>query len=130
MHKLDAFSNLDEVFTGIYDIVHLRLFTVIVKINDPAPLLRNLIKMLSKIWTDLINSIDALLTKTSEPGGFIQWDEHDHMSQKVITANSATDPKTIHALLDYVRPLDEKIGPRRYVATSIKKSYIPANGLT
>ena len=48
MHKLDAFSSLTQDRVGIYDIVHLRLFTVLIKRNDPVPLLRNLISMLSK----------------------------------------------------------------------------------
>ena len=43
MHKLDAFSTLPSELVGRYDIVHLRLFTVLVKHNDPVPLLRNLI---------------------------------------------------------------------------------------
>ena len=48
MHKLDAFSPLPHELVGKYDIVHLRLFIVLVRNNDPAPLLRNLIQMLSK----------------------------------------------------------------------------------
>ena len=48
MHKLDAFSPLPHELLGKYDIVHLRLFIVLVKNNDPVPLLRNLIRMLSK----------------------------------------------------------------------------------
>lgn len=48
MHKLDAFSPLPHDLVGKYDIVHLRLFTVLIKHNNPVPLLRNLIGMLSK----------------------------------------------------------------------------------
>lgn len=48
MHKLDAFSPLPHDLLGKYDIVHLRLFIVLIKDNDPVPLLRNLIAMLSK----------------------------------------------------------------------------------
>ena len=48
MHKLDAFSPLPHDLVGKYDIVHLRLFIVLIKHNNPVPLLRNLIGMLSK----------------------------------------------------------------------------------
>lgn len=48
MHKLDAFSPLPHDLLGKYDIVHLRLFIVLIKNNDPVPLLGNLIQMLSK----------------------------------------------------------------------------------
>lgn len=50
MHKLDAFSTLPADLVGKYDIVHLRLFIVLIKHNDPVPLLRNLIAMLSKTF--------------------------------------------------------------------------------
>jgi len=49
MHKLDAFSAVPQDLVGKYDIVHLRLFIVLIKHNNPVPLLRNLISMLSKI---------------------------------------------------------------------------------
>ena len=132
MHKLDAFSSLTPDRVGIYDIVHLRLFTVLIKRNDPVPLLRNLISMLSKISMDLTAPIDAFLACLSvditdfldlnyiEPGGYVQWDEHDHVSQKVVTASTAADPKTVHAFLDFVRPLDDKIGPRTCVTAHLK----------
>ena len=50
-----------------------------------------------------------------EPGGYVQWDEHDHVSQRVVTADPAIDPKTMHAVLDFVRPLDDMMGPRSCV---------------
>ena len=53
MYKLDAFSPLPHELLGKYDIVHLRLFIVLVKNNDPVPLLENLIRMLSKKPYDL-----------------------------------------------------------------------------
>ena len=50
-----------------------------------------------------------------EPNGFIQWDEHDHVSQKVVTADPGIDPKSVQAVLDFVRPIDDMMGPRTYV---------------
>ena len=50
MRKLDAFATLPSDLVGKSDIVHLRLFIVLVKHNDPVPLLRNLIGMLSKTF--------------------------------------------------------------------------------
>ncbi|KAL2054873.1 hypothetical protein ABVK25_004695 [Lepraria finkii] len=97
MHKLDAFSPLPHDLVGKYDIVHLRLFTVLMKHNNPVPLLRNLIGML-------------------KPNGYIQWDEHDHISQKVVTADPAINPKTVQAVLDFVRPIDDMMGPRTWVS--------------
>ena len=53
MHKLDAFSPLPHELLGKYDIVHLRLFIVLIKNNDPVSLLGNLIRMLSEKPYDL-----------------------------------------------------------------------------
>ena len=47
MRQLDALGEIPEHLVGIYDIVHLRLFQVVVKDNDPGPLLRNMLRMLS-----------------------------------------------------------------------------------
>ena len=49
------------------------------------------------------------------PGGYVQWDEHDHVSQKVVTADPAIDPKTVHAMLDFVKPFDDMMGPQTFV---------------
>ena len=44
----DVFAGIPEHLVGRYDVVHIRTFAVIVRNNDPVPLLRNLIKMLSE----------------------------------------------------------------------------------
>jgi hypothetical protein len=60
---LDAFSEVPEEHIGQYDVVHVRVFTGVVKGNDPTPLVRNAFKML-------------------KPGGYLQWDEFDGSSWK------------------------------------------------
>lgn len=47
MRQLDALGEIPEHLVGVYDIVHLRLFQVVVKDNDPGPLLRNILRLLS-----------------------------------------------------------------------------------
>ena len=47
MRYLNALGDIPAHLVGNYDIVHLRLFQVVVKNNDPGPLLRNMLKMLS-----------------------------------------------------------------------------------
>lgn len=51
MRHLDALGEIPEHLAGKYDIVQLRLFQVVVKDNDPGPLLRNMVKMLSGCFT-------------------------------------------------------------------------------
>ena len=48
MHQLDIFEEIPQHLVGIYDIIQLRLFQVVVRDNDPVPLLKNVLKMLSR----------------------------------------------------------------------------------
>lgn len=57
-------------------------------------------------------SLTRMYSYLVEPNGYIQWDEHDHVSQKVVTADPAIDPKSVQAVLDYVRPIDDMMGAR------------------
>ena len=59
MRQLDALGEIPEHLVGVYDIVHLRLFQVVVKDNDPGPLLRNMLRMLSG-WSNLLVYIHTL----------------------------------------------------------------------
>ena len=43
----DAFAELPDQLHEIYDIVHVRLFLLVVQKNDPMPLLKKFIQMLS-----------------------------------------------------------------------------------
>jgi hypothetical protein len=50
-HNLDVFEPIPEEFVGKYDIVHIRFFMPVVQNNDPLPILKNVIKLLSmQLW--------------------------------------------------------------------------------
>lgn len=51
LRELDLYEPLPAELEGIYDVVHLRLFFVVIRNNDPAPVLKNLLRMLSKSST-------------------------------------------------------------------------------
>ncbi|KAJ8108897.1 hypothetical protein ONZ43_g6286 [Nemania bipapillata] len=61
MHTWNVFEEPPPQFCQYFDIVHVRLITVVIKNNDPKPVLANLTKLL-------------------KPGGFLQWDEVDTIS--------------------------------------------------
>lgn len=44
---LDVYGEIPAHLEGLYDVIQLKLFQVVVKNNDPGPLLRNVMKMLS-----------------------------------------------------------------------------------
>ncbi len=86
LETLDAFNEeLPEAMVGKYDVVHVRVFTAVVKNNDPSPLIRNALKML-------------------KPGGYLQWDEMDSetlgaVSPKPSISSTCTQEMTDTGLL-------------------------------
>ena len=44
----DAFSEVPDDMVEQYDVVHISIFMLLISKNDPSPLLKNLIKMLSR----------------------------------------------------------------------------------
>ncbi|KAH8892198.1 hypothetical protein GQ53DRAFT_781410 [Thozetella sp. PMI_491] len=74
LHGFDI--SLDQVdppsqFWGYFDIVHVRLITVVIKNNDPRPVLEKLTKLL-------------------KPGGYLQWDEVDTISCSIKTVTGVS----------------------------------------
>ena len=51
---LDSLKEAPEELWGQYDIVHIRLFLIVVNDNDPTPLLRHCMKLLSMITSSHI----------------------------------------------------------------------------
>ena len=47
LHRLDVLEPIPETLKGKYDLVHVRLFLAVVQDDDPTPILRNLMDMLS-----------------------------------------------------------------------------------
>ncbi|KAJ5094156.1 hypothetical protein N7456_010017 [Penicillium angulare] len=82
MHTWNIFENVPDEFVGFFDIVHVRLITVVVKNNDPRPILANLRKLL-------------------KPGGYLQWDEVDTIgcSIKTVPGVSAANLDTLFSQL-------------------------------
>lgn len=106
LKQLDVFGELSDEYIGRYDVVHLRHFVCVVAGNDPMPLLKNLIKMLSE-WAlgshsrdnrvtacvDVIADLDIV-----EPGGWLQWDEWDTLNRNFTVANADVPTDAIIAL--------------------------------
>ena len=50
LYVQDAFATFPNEFYGVYDVVHVALFVLIVPNNDPRDLLNNLVKLLSSFY--------------------------------------------------------------------------------
>ena len=53
LDRLDILKPIPEELKGKYDLVHVRLFLAVVQDDDPTPILRNLMDMLSQ-WTSIL----------------------------------------------------------------------------
>lgn len=87
---LDSLAPLPEHLVGKYDIVHIGLVVMLIKGENPVPLLKNVMAMLSTLllacFTTVSNPFTSLLPYSAqpfansdelEPGGCVQWDEQD-----------------------------------------------------
>ncbi|TEY77513.1 hypothetical protein BOTCAL_0054g00290 [Botryotinia calthae] len=86
---LDAFGPLPEHLKGKFDIVHIRVFTIVVKGGHPGVLLDNLIAML-------------------KPGGYLQWDEFDSASFSVHSPNESTPKVNVELVMDRFQDMCKK----------------------
>ncbi|KAL6714379.1 hypothetical protein ACLMJK_007802 [Lecanora helva] len=93
----DAFSAVPPAMVGRYDIVHISIFMLVVAKNNPLPLLKNLIEML-------------------KPGGYVQWDELDWATKRIVQANPSNSTKEVQALLDHVAQWEDPLGPFEWIA--------------
>ena len=88
---------MPEHLLGKYDIVHVGLVVLVVEYDNPLPVLDNLLSLLSA------STVPSLLfhanLPTSEPGGYVQWDEADFGGLIVNSPN----PKIPCAALEEVR---------------------------
>lgn len=73
MHTWNLFQEPPPQFLGYFDVVHVRLVTVVVRNNDPRPVLENLAKIL-------------------KPGGYLQWDEVDTINCSIKTVPGVSAP--------------------------------------
>ncbi|MCJ1303443.1 hypothetical protein MMC08_006253 [Hypocenomyce scalaris] len=77
LQTLDALGAVPEELVGKYDVVHVGLLCVVVRNEDPAPVLKHLMALL-------------------KPGGYLQWDENDGGSARA----TPVDPAMAHPHTD------------------------------
>lgn len=79
---LDAFTpSLPDELVGKFDVVHIRVFTAVVKGANPGPLIDNAYKML-------------------KPGGYLQWDEMDSNTLRGVAPNDSISSTQTQKMLD------------------------------
>lgn len=81
METLNALDDIPAELVGVFDVVHVRTFTAVIRNNNPGPIIANAIKMLKS-------------------GGHLQWDEMDMGSLVAKRPNEATSGKAMQYLLE------------------------------
>ncbi|MCJ1427829.1 hypothetical protein MMC29_005735, partial [Sticta canariensis] len=80
----DIYSPLPEDMVGKYDIVHVQMFLLCVKDNDPIPLIQKFIQLL-------------------KPGGYLHWAEVDpDANQTVKTVRSSSSTEATEELMEFL----------------------------
>ncbi|GIZ48142.1 hypothetical protein CKM354_001121500 [Cercospora kikuchii] len=74
--ELDIFAPLTEQLVGRFDVVNIRHFICVVQSGDPTKLITALVKLL-------------------KPGGYLQWQEFDLSSSRLVVVDAEDSPETI-----------------------------------
>lgn len=82
--QMDIFADIPQHIQARYDVLNIRLFMCVVQSGDPMPLLQNLMKLL-------------------KPGGYLQWQEYDPSTDKVMCADPHTSAPKLDALRAAIR---------------------------
>lgn len=84
MCHFDVFDpNISPDLIERYDVVHVRLFLLVVQRSDPRPILNNIHKLL-------------------KPGGWLQWDDLDTFAHRVVKTDDALSTPALSKLCDVV----------------------------
>ncbi|KAL9093646.1 MAG: hypothetical protein Q9159_000175 [Coniocarpon cinnabarinum] len=108
MRQWDVLQEPPSDLAGTFDVVQARLLLFVVKNNDPAPILKNLIKLL-------------------KPGGYLQWGEPDAESVRLVKSNPSNPSESLE------RVYADMIGSMAlFRPTWVKELYraVEAEGLT
>ena len=89
LQVLNVFDDLPHHLVEKYDIVHLRLFVCMVRENDPTPLLKQCLRLLSKCPHGAGHEARLKFKQLLEPGGYLQWGEYDLHEQVVLRSSSS-----------------------------------------
>ncbi|KAJ5731359.1 uncharacterized protein N7483_005867 [Penicillium malachiteum] len=92
LRRFDLMSEVPEDLTGVYDIVHIRLFAFVLKNDHMKTAMDNLLKLL-------------------KPGNYIQWSEPDILSWRVRTTTPDKKTEALTNLMTISQPRDERLKP-------------------
>lgn len=82
---MDIMNGPPQELLEKYDIVHIRFFSSEVHGTNPKGMLDNCLKILSK-RLHLLPKLVFDMCSSTEPGGYIQWDEFNTIESKIVSS--------------------------------------------
>lgn len=92
-----------EHLLGQFDVVHIRLFLVIITDGDPGQILTNCLKLLSRLRSALMGPVPKKTDANTEPGGYLQWDEYDLHAREIVTRGNDVPKENTQKICDFVK---------------------------
>ncbi|KAI4160198.1 MAG: hypothetical protein LQ342_005910 [Letrouitia transgressa] len=97
VEKFDAFADeIPSELIGVYDVVHVAIFVLVVRNNDPGKMVRNLFRML-------------------KPGGWIMWNELDFLHRRIVKSDPSLPTPHLFALLQFMKIWEDSLGPKGWI---------------
>ena len=109
--SLDIYEDIPESLQGKYDIVHVRLFLAVVRKSDPGPILDRLRRMLSPSCSPNCRPVIFVLgllihlLAWAEPGGYLQWSEHNCATASVECARDVRKTDDLQFFIDCTKDM-------------------------
>ncbi|KAI3002227.1 hypothetical protein CBS147346_6061 [Aspergillus niger] len=92
LHSYDILSETPDHLRGVYDIVHVRNFSFVVRDSEAEWVIGNVLQLL-------------------KPGGYIQWAEVDALSYRIEKINPNCKDKALKELMRLGRATDDRTTP-------------------
>ncbi|TVY85588.1 Methyltransferase trt5 [Lachnellula suecica] len=95
--ELNIFQDIPMDLLETYDIINVRYMVLVVKSNDPVPILKNLLKLL-------------------KPGGYLQWSELNLHSRKLVKSDPQNSTESLIQLQREIGKLSAQTQPSSWPA--------------
>ncbi|KAL8799012.1 MAG: hypothetical protein Q9182_006224 [Xanthomendoza sp. 2 TL-2023] len=117
IRKVDNYTtDLPKDEQSTYDVVRVANLATSIEDNNPGPVIKNILTMLSECQTSLYVGVPVLtLMANEEPGGYIQWDEVDTAHRSIVQSNPSVPISEMNSLLNHVHNHEHSLGPRGWI---------------
>lgn len=97
---------------GVFDIVHVCFFSIVLLVDDVPSVIERLYKLLSKYVTLVLDIyFDAESSRYIQPGGYLQWGDPDIDSIRIDRANAEAKTESLAEMFKLLAVQDPRLKP-------------------